>query len=233
MDTYPDSLSSAENLPIDNLFGILQETGFDNYNAEDRLRLIESADLEDFKSVLDKFHSLLAPETEPTESSLRAKLIDPRTGETTGYLVEPEDRDKILNHALTNAKKLIDGYRNGGGSIDDVLRRCANLAGLSIVLAHRYEDGNGRTARAVSELVARGFNPNDSELVDDLRVLGSNRPDSGRRINSFVPINEWVDRSRQSPEDFLDLVAGFGIPFDGTSYDVASRSLFTRPRTIN
>lgn len=99
------------------------------------------------------------------------------------------------------------------------------------MLAHIYENGNGRTARTLGELVHNGFDRNNTDSAADLELLSTNRPDKGFRINSYVPTGEWSDgRANKDPIAFLDTVAALDAPFDGASYALAARKAFTTPR---
>lgn len=158
------------------------------------------------------------------------KIIDPRTGAVSRHTAAPADRDGILAKALENAKLVTEKYRRDGGSLEDALQRCGNLAAFGLVLAHTYEDGNGRTARIIGELVHNGCDSTNPESVSNLATLSASRPNAGFIMNSYIPSGEWVGQADLRPLDFLDVIAALNVPLDEGRYAASVRGSFKTPR---
>src|SRR6266702_4662921 len=216
--------------PSVSLADILGEAGFEGLPPEGRLALVEHATVDDYVTAVDTVHRKVAPGHSHGPHPETMKLVA-RTGEVTSHTARPEERRGIMEHALGAAKQVAQKYRQEGGSIEDALQRCGNLAAFGVVLAHTYENGNGRTARTLGELVHNGFDSSNPESVSDLATIGAERPETGFRINSYVPTGVWADgRANQDPTTFLDAVAALDVPLDGASYASAGRGVFTTPR---
>lgn len=216
--------------PQVSLGDMLTRIGLEGLSQEARLAFIERATLEDYKAAADALHKKVAPEHSHDEHPDAVKITDPNTGEIRHYTAAPSERDSILGKALESAQLVAAKYRSEGGSLEDALQRCSNLAAFGLVLAHRYENGNGRTARTMGELIHKGYDSSDPESVQDLLTVSANRPDKGFRINSYVPSGEWADHANAQPLEFLDTVAALEQPLDDHSYKEASRGMFTTPR---
>ncbi|RWZ78124.1 MAG: hypothetical protein EOT04_02845 [Candidatus Chaera renei] len=208
----------------DRLPKALEAYGFDNLSPEERLSVIEQARPEDFKGAVIALHRLVAPEADPEPTGRQMKLVG-GNGEVRHLAAQPDQRDKILGLALDKAKAVAAKYRREGGSIQDVLNRCGNLAAFGVTLAHLFEDGSGRTARVLGHLIRESYQQ-DEHSKADLAVLGANRPPSGFRINSYVPKVDWAN---DDPARFLDTVAALDVPFDGSSYKTAAGDSFMTP----
>lgn len=210
---------------------LLKESGFEGLSPEGRLAIIERATVDDYVATIDAVHRKVAPDHSHEPHPEAVKFISPGTGEMSSYAAKPEERAGILSHALEAAKQVAQKHRQEGGSINDTLQRCGNLAAFGVVLAHNYEDGNGRTARTLGELIHNGYDNSNPESIADLATLSANRLHEGFRINSYVPTGEWGNgRANQDPIAFLDAVAALDVPLDGTSYVPAARSVITTPR---
>ncbi len=209
---------------------MLAKVGFEGLRPEERLALVENATIEDYMVAVDAIHRNVAPDYSHEPHPEPMKLVD-RDGIVKSYTALPEERAGIMEYALSVAKQIIKKYRQEGGSIDDALQRCANLAAFGVVLAHTYENGNGRTARTLGELIHNGYDSTSAESVADLAVICAERPEKGFRINSYVPTGDWADgRANRSPVAFLDAVAALDRPLDGVSYAAAASHTFTTPR---
>jgi|GEM_PF-3058304 len=218
------------NDPDISLAEVLAEAGFDGLPPEERLALIEHATVDDYVAAVDAIHRKVAPDHSHDPHPETMKLVA-RTGEVTSHTARPEERRDIMEHALGAAKQVAQKYRQEGGSVEDALQRCGNLAAFGVVLAHTYKNGNGRAARTLGELVHNGFNSSNPESVSELATIGAERPEKGFRINSYVPTGAWAEgHADQDPTAFLDAVAALDIPLDGTSYASAARGTFTTPR---
>lgn len=219
------------NDPKVSLAEVLSEAGFEGLQPEGRLELVERATVDDYVAAVDAIHRKVVPDHSHDPHPETMKLVDPKTGEIRSYTARPEERRGIMEHALGVAKQVAQKYREEGGSIEDALQRCANLAAFGVVLAHTYENGNGRTARTLGELIHNGFDSSNPESVSDLATISAERPEKGFRINSYVPRGDWADgRANRSPVAFLDTVAALDVPLDGTSYATVASRTFTTPR---
>jgi hypothetical protein len=218
------------NDPNVGLGDVLSEAGFESMPPEGRLSLVEHASVDDYMGAVDVIHRKVASEHSHDPHPIAVSFVG-KDGQVSSYAAQPEERAGIMRHALEAAKQVAQKYRQEGGSIEDALQRCGNLAAFGVVLAHNYENGNGRTARTLGELVHNGFDSSNPESVSDLAMVSANRPDKGFRINSYVPTGEWADgRANQDPIAFLDAVAALDIPLDSAGYSAVARSKFTTPR---
>jgi hypothetical protein len=224
-------LMESVNDPTVSLGDLLKESGFEGLPPEGRLTLIEHATIDDYMTALDAVHRKVAPDYSHEFHPEAVKFANPSTGEVSAHAARPEERAGIMGHALGAAKQVVQKYRQEGGSVDEALQRCGNLAAFGVALAHNYKDGNGRAGRTLGELIHNGYDSNSADSVADLTTLSTNRPDTGFRINSYVPTGEWSEgRANQDPLAFLDTVAALDVPLDGTSYALAARQTFTTPR---
>lgn len=163
-------------------------------------------------------HQVLVPTVEsiPTDSAMKVQSPD---GLDTTVLMNPEERAPLFDHAAKLIQQL-DGQRSNMTN-EEFLERASNIMALSIVLAHPFADGNGRTARMVGGLIRDGRQGAD----EDLKVLGKNRPDSGFRIMSYLPRDKDL-----SPIQVLDAAAALDVPLDQKEkYEEDSRLVFTTP----
>lgn len=207
----------------------LEASGLDRMSQEDRVAIIKHARPDDYIAAVSYLHQLVAPET-PQTAQMRATEFRNRKGEVTGKAAEPEDRYAIMAHALDAAQRLIAQYETAGGDRHNLLTRCGNLLALGTVLAHYFNDGNGRTARTLGELVQEGFDGTDPSRVEALKVVSSPRPTKGWSVNSYVPKGDWGGgRANAAPFAFLDAVAAFEAPFDEQAYIAASTSVYMSP----
>ncbi len=230
LEVQPNSYFLETSERVQALGEKLSQLGFEGLTQEQRLEIIENATVDDYKKSADLLHQEVAPGEDHAEHSGTVKIINPDTNEVSHYTATPEERDGILQKALDNAKLVASKFREEGGSLEDALWRCSNLAAFGLVLAHRYKDANGRTARTMAELIYNGFDGSNSDLLKDLETLSTNRTSEGFRINSYVPTGDWRDRANEQPFDFLDAVAAIDIPLDHNSYIDATVDKFTTPR---
>jgi hypothetical protein len=223
--------SELANDPNVGLADMLTKAGFEGLSPADRLSLVEQASVEEYVATVDAIHHKVAPDHSHESHAEPVKIVDPKTGEVRSHTAQPADRLGIMEHALVAARQVAQKYHAEGGSIDDALQRCGNLDAFGVVLAHNYKNGNGRTARALGELVYNGFDSANQASVSELAALSANRPERGFRINSYVPTGEWGEgRADENPTGFLDAIAALDKPLDGVSYAAAARGAFTTPR---
>ncbi len=235
--TLPDKPYSGNLDYVDepelSLGDFLSRIGLEGLSPENRLELIERATVGDFMAAINAIHHKVAPEDSHEPQPEQAKFSDSQTGDIHGFATEPEEREAILEHALSAAKQVVQKYREDGGSLDNTLQRCGDLAAFGIVLAHYYKDGNGRAARTIAELVYKGFDSKDPESIANLNLVSASRPrgGSGFAISTYLPTGDWSNgRANENPMAFLDVVAALDKPLDEASYTSAARAAFMTPR---
>ncbi|HSW75136.1 MAG TPA: hypothetical protein VLG16_04715 [Candidatus Saccharimonadales bacterium] len=219
--------------PDVSLAELLSEARLEGLSPEERLGLIERATVGDYEAAVDAIHYKVAPE-HSHEPYTGAMWLESAPGEIVAYTAQPEDWAGIMTYALEKAKQVARKYRTEGGSIENALERCGNLGAFGVVLTHKYENGNGRTARSLGALIHYGFNNNDPDSASYLATVSANRPEKGTkgiRINSYVPMGKWADgNANKDPFAFLDAVAALDTPLDGGSYDGIKTGAFTATR---
>lgn len=131
----------------------------------------------DIRALAAALHQVLVPGYQTRETDFVMAVESP-SGESRHELATPDERQEIFDTAADHIQGLVQEYDDQNSK--EFLERAANLVSLAIVSAHPYADGNGRTARYAGELLRGG--PASENLV----IAGSNRPDSGFRINSYV-----------------------------------------------
>lgn len=163
-------------------------------------------------------HQVLVPgvESKPTDYPMKVSSPD---GSKSTEMALPEERMAIFDYASELIQQL--DKQNKGEHNQEFLERASNIMALSIVLAHSYQNGNGRTARLIGGLVRDGRLGSD----EDLKVLGKGRPETGFRITSYVPRNENL-----KPEQILETAASLDIPLsDNQTYVLKSSEAFASP----
>jgi hypothetical protein len=156
----------------------------------------------DIEMVAQAVHQVLVPhiETIPTDYSMQ---VASRDGGKQTELMRPEDRAEFFDQAAQLINKLNE--QRDDGDDEAFLERASNVVALSIVLAHPYANGNGRTARLIGGLLREG------PQSEDLKLLSTERPDSGYRINSYLPRDEAL-----TPLEVLRAAADLETPLSKT-----------------
>ena len=152
-----DQLEPTEPTDWQEFEGLLDTLGFPE-DTHDRADFIEGmvTSGEDIKSLSVAIHEVLVPGVESAENDEPGTIRD-REGNVTATLATHEEREEIFDEASKLIKQL--GEKRGESTFDDdqaYLDRVANVIGATIVEAHYFKDGNGRLARTLSYLVARG-----------------------------------------------------------------------------
>lgn len=136
--------------------------------------------------------------------------VGSRDGSSKTELVSPDERERVFGKASQLIKEL--GKQISPDTTKNFLARAGNLMAMSVVLAHPFFDGNGRTARAVGELIRNG-----TTEIEDFKILIQNRPEKGYKINSYLPKNELKVASY---DEILEAVAGLDVSLaDSATYD--------------
>lgn len=170
-----------------------------------------------------RLHEVLAPDIEHTPTDY-VMNVSPPDGSSKKPLMQPAERAPFMDHAAELVRELADRCQDG--EEDAALKRAANVAALSLVLAHPFADGNGRTARTVAHLIREGYD-GEAGPQRDLQTIGGNRPPGGFRINSYLPIERGLD---MDPAEVIEAAAGLDIPLSQPdAYNSASREIFTKP----
>lgn len=177
----------------------------------------------DYIAATAVLHSLLASDADINPSQTRAKMVSPQ-GDVTRELAQPQERLGIFERAAELVQVL--AKKADQSEARQFLDRAANLAALAVVLAHPYEDGNGRTARVLAHIIKSGFD-GSPEIQGDIMTLGTNRTFEGFRIGSFMP---GIDSHELSALEILERAAGLDIPLqDEKTYVTESWKVFNSP----
>lgn len=183
---------------------------------------VDGVDIEMFGKAL---HDVLVPDVESMPVEHTMKLHSLVTGEVTRSFASPEERPFVYQRAADTIRQLA-AMRSGPDDDDAFLVRAANVVALTIGQAHSYENGNGRVARFVAELIVDG-----TKNKDDLVLLGSSRErekrETGRMIPSFVQRYESIDKG-ETDADVIAAAAGLDIPLaDREAYRNKSNETFS------
>ena len=217
------SLSEAtQQVPI---LEFVERLKLDELGPEQRLDAIRHASPESFVFGLTAVHQVVAPEADISPADYAMKMTDPRAENPDKLLAEPEQRMAIFDTAYTLAEQLVGKFDQEGGDIENVLERVANLAAFSIVLAHPFENGNGRTARTIGQLIRFGASTDVNR--QDLLLCATERPlgEDSFRIDSYMP------KGSPEPINYLHELAAMNVPFDQAKYHQAAE--FTTPYEQN
>lgn len=187
-----------------------------------RARDIAQMNAEDLIAMATLLHSKLAPDSDMSPTDFRMKVNSP-DGTNVAELILPEDRYGLYQHGAELINKL--GQDLGKDDDEDFLVRAGNIAALTILITHPFEDGNGRTARFMTHLIREGFDETE-DTMSDLKTLGTNRPSEGFKINSFVP-----RMGEMKPNEYLTAVAALDIPLTESpaNYEQATTGLLFSP----
>lgn len=186
--------------------------------ADDLAKLFSSGkDIEMFGKAI---HDVLVPHVESSETSQPVTISGVE-------LASPEERKVIFQHAADQITQL-NSLRSDEDT-DFYLERVSNIIALSLVGAHSYPDGNGRTARFVAQLIREG-----GQNRDDLRFIGANRDLSKSelgtiKVPSFLPRYESL-RNGDTIFDTIDAAASADLALsDRQTYITRADSMFSTP----
>jgi hypothetical protein len=193
----------------------------------ERAAQLESITGEGIITMLDKVHRIVAPDLNHDHNLHPTKLKDPE-GTVTGILATPEERAPIFDLAAQKVRELFEA--KSPENTQAFLNRAADTIALSVVLAHPYEDGNGRSARAMAQLVRYGLDLQNPESIDDMVQLSTNRPAHGFRVNGYLPRKDAGEG--KTPQDLIARMARTDIPLSETADYLAQRQAeFSEPYT--
>lgn len=150
----------------------------------------------DIEAFMMAIHQVLMPSIESSPTHYPMKVGGKE-------LMQPEDRSSYYDRAAECIRQL-DTMRNPDGNDDAAfLERAGNIIGFTVVGSHAFANGNGRTARVLGELVRNGRTE-----PEDMKVYGTERPEHGFRVFSYVPKN-----NNTSANDLLATATRVDIPF--------------------
>lgn len=190
-----------------------------NERADDIARnFATGTDIEMFGKAI---HDVVVPDIESMAADYAVKV----GGEKTA---EPEERAEIYEQAAEYIKQL-DTLRRAEGDSEEFLRRAANVIALSMVGAHTYENGNGRTARVMAELIRHGSNNKADLMVLATERDISQKQQGGFRIYSYVP--SWRSKEQGvSIQDTIRAAASVDIPLSQKqTYLERTQDMYTTP----
>lgn len=171
----------------------------------------------DIKMLSFALHQALVPEYRTVEIDAPHSVGD---GEHSTQLAHPQERKAIFDTAAEHICSLIPEMERSE-QYDSFLQRAGDLMGMAVVLTHLFAEGNGRTSRVLGELIA--FGPQS----ENLRIAGTNRPERGFRISSYMP------KSDTTAMQALETIAGIGIPLDDTdTYQAQLKRSVATPRSL-
>jgi len=206
----------------DSIYGIAEQFG---YGADEKKRAdkIASLSADELMTTATTLHTYLAPENSHEATDYSMKITSP-DGSNARELMAPQARAAYMQYAVGLVQKL--AMQRTPGTEKQFLERAANIVALSLVKAHTFEDGNGRTARTFAHLIREGYDGGE-EIKNDLKIAGTNRPTEGFRINSFLPTGKG---SELTPEELLDVAAALDVPLEDTqNYKTLTREAFASP----
>ncbi len=220
-DFAPLDAREFSKLPEERIAVVLEKIGLTDASPDERLDMLEEVSVEQMVYGLVALHNYLVPEGQ----------VGPITGQhsmSSGELLaKPEDRLPIMEAAFKLSKDLIRAYKIAGGDPKNVLERIANLTAFSLLMAHPFKDGNGRTARTIAHAIRFGYNKN-ADAANDLRIVSNERPETGFRHNSYTPRTGNTLPS-EDPIGFLGVLAASSIAFDQEKYHGAIQGMITTP----
>lgn len=205
-EVNPALIDTVKEPNWEDLFQFLDEMNLPEDDSE-RAAQISRWSADDIARNATLIHQKLSPKTDPVPSAERRSVSPFDDSDSIGEkkeLIEPENRYALFQAAVNEIHKLSP---EAGANPQAFLERAAYLTGTVIVLAHPFEDGNGRTSRVLGHVIKEGFSLSDYENVEDIKLIGKNRPANGYRVNSYVPATEMTEISVNDPVSFLERVA--------------------------
>jgi hypothetical protein len=219
----PDALPEANNSHLARVLQVIEQMGLSS-DPNERIAQMGITSGEGILHIATTLHTVLAPENDHTPTTYTMHIAEP-DGSNRRHLTEPSERAVIFDKAASYAHTLSSTGESAHAT--ELLGRIGNVVALAIVLAHPFEDGNGRTARTVAQLIREGYDGSD-EQISDLKILGSNRvTNQGFRMFSFVPT---ADGRSSSPDEILAAAASVDIPLgENKTYVARKQRMFTSP----
>ena len=191
----------------------------------ERLEQLATVDAKGLLDIATSIHEIVAPDLTHVPHDKAVHIQSPG-GSSRRELMKPGDRLSHFDHAAGLVQQLVE-INKADDNEQLLLNRISNVLALAVVQAHTFEDGNGRTARTLAQLIREGTGKTGSEEQDNLMLASTNRPSTGFRINSFVPTGDGVN---MSPNEILDKAAAVEIPLkEHGLYLEQQHRVFTSP----
>lgn len=165
---------------------------------------------EDIEMFGRAIHDVLVPEATSIPVERKMTVISPENGEIKRTFLDPAERGALFNYAAKVIHELATMPRNV--EEDNVLlMRTANVIAMTIVLTHSYENGNGRLARVMAELIRYG-----TEHPDEIKLIGTERDTSqsqmgGFRIYSYLQKGSSIENG-DNEYDVINYAASLDVP---------------------
>ena len=155
-------------------------------------------------------HDVLVPEATSIPVERKMTVISPESGEIKRTFLDPAERKALYDHAAKVIHELAKMPRTPDQD-KVLLMRTANVIAMTIVLTHSYENGNGRLARVMAELIRYG-----TEHPDDIKLIGTERDTSqsqmgGFRIDSYLQKGSSIENG-DNEYDVINYAASLGVP---------------------
>jgi len=186
-------------------------------DATERVGQLTAMTGQGIMDVATTLHTALAPglDHEPTTYTMHVSGPD---GENRRPTLDPSERSVLFDEAAGLVRSLSE--MDAPDNTEERLARIGDVVALAVLLAHPFEDGNGRTARTMAQLIREGYDGSE-QAVKDFKVLGANRPTTGYRIKSYAPRTGVGDK--MSPSELLAIAASLDIPLDENKKHVARK----------
>lgn len=165
---------------------------------------------EDIEMFGRAIHDVLVPEAVSVPVERKMTVVNPETGEIKRFFLDPVERKALYDHAAKVIHELAKMPRTPDQ--DNVfLMRTANVIAMTIVFVHSYENGNGRLARVMAELIRYGY-----EHPDDIKLIGTERDISqsemsGFRIYSYLQKGSSIENG-EDEYDVINNAASLEVP---------------------
>lgn len=177
-------------------------------------------------------HDVPVPDVPSFPVDRKMTVIDPENGDVKKVFPEPSERLHLFEHAA-NLINQLSNIKRTREQDDILLMRIANVVSMATVLAHSYENGNGRLARVLAEIIRYG-----TENPDQIKIIGTERDVSqsrmkGFRIFSYLQKGSSIDKGDDA-YDVINAAASVDIPLsDKKSYSNKVNSIFTTTHDLN
>lgn len=202
----------------------LQELGVSQDPAE-RASQVAVMTGQGLTQFMTKVHEVVVPGEVHTPSDVARSIVG-HDGTVAAELMQPAERQPLMDDAAGLIRQLAEKRTTPK---DDIafLKRAGNVAALAVVLTHHFVDGNGRTARTTAQLIREGIDLGNEESMSDMKILATNRPDGGFRVNSYVPTKAGLEAT---PGELLRIAAALDVPLqDQATYNALKQEAFTTP----
>lgn len=205
--SIPERLELSEKLPEWNKFIELIETmGMAGLNQKDRLEWFKDhSSANEIIAFAALTHSFLAPNAQQAPVDFTMSM---KSGKE---LMVPDERYQAFVNAAEAIEDILGHPAETDEQIAAALARSANVIAYTLLVAHPFEDGNGRTARVLSHVLREGVDPEDGQDIEDIKTLGVNRKLKNGHIGyTYIPQKTEGKTFQQN----LSVVAGENIPLE-------------------